>query len=207
MKIPKIVLLRFLSAPSLSDLSTATDGQESHVAPLLLFQSQVLFCRLPHNSDESSLRSKVLSIPRAPGHKQMSSHLPTSSLVCQHWRESAVSVASPKNLEGLERWRLMDKLGGAKHGSAVCLRAWSVPESIVRLPTHMHSWPCFDKILSAQCGWCDGTGSGLRSVQPGAKPQACIYHRERLKFQISTVNFKVPLIRIHKFINIYSTVL
>ncbi len=32
-EIMQIVLLRFLSAPSLSDLSIATDGQKSHVSP------------------------------------------------------------------------------------------------------------------------------------------------------------------------------
>lgn len=157
MKIPQIVLLRCVSAPSLQDLSIATDGQKSHVAPMFLFQSQVLFCCLPYNSDETSLRPKVLSIPRAPDHKQMSGHFPTSPSVCQHWCESVVSRASPKNLEGLEKWRLIDKLGESNMAQlsisepCLLLRAESACP-----PAHPHAcmvmlW----QILSSQSGWRD----------------------------------------------------
>lgn len=74
--------------------------------------------RLTHNSDESSPRSKASSAPRAPDHKQVSSHFPSlhpplslSLSFCQCWRQDAVSVASPPSLEDLERWRLIDELG------------------------------------------------------------------------------------------------
>lgn len=154
----------------------------------------MLFCCLLHNSDESSLRSKALSTLRAPDHKQVSSHFPTSSSVCQRWRHSVVSVASSRGLEDLERWRLIDELGESSNmaqPSVSELRLCQTAEPAC-LPSHPLAFPGLGKScqhwvddVMARC--CIQVCGELRSVQPGVKPSACNPRCASPKFQTVTV--------------------
>lgn len=98
-----------------------------------------------HRSDESSLRSEAVSTLKAADHKQASTHFPFSSplSVCQCWRQSVVSVASPSSLERPERCRLIDELRETSNtDSAAPLRVPSVPDSRVGLSAQSPRLQC-----------------------------------------------------------------
>lgn len=95
---------------------------------------------------------------RQADRKQASSDFPSSFFVCHCWCWSVVSVASPKSLQSLVRWRKIYELRGGHQIrlsclslSLVCARLKSLA---VRPPTHSPS--CTSRLWqssSALSGW------------------------------------------------------